>query len=85
MYTPQKILSRQKREGKGKWIVISICALIVAIAVFILTVTLFLFTVYSNMEFEAILFTVTFSAGGLALEDLISGFMLFLLFAIVTG
>ena len=45
---------------------------------------MFLYTVYSNMEFEAILFTVTFSAGGLAMEDLISGFALFLLFATVT-
>ena len=85
MYTPQKIISRQKREGKSKWIAVIVCVLMIALAVFILTVTLFLHNVYSNMEFEAILFTVTFAAGGLALEDFIAGCTLTLLFSLVTG
>ena len=85
MYTPQKVISREKREGKAKWIAVSICTLFAAVAVFIFTVTMFLHAVYSNMEFEAILFTVTFAAGGLALEDMISGTALFVFFAIVTG
>lgn len=85
MYTPQKILTREKREGKSKWIPEILCFLMIAPAVFILTVTLFLHNVYSNMEFEAILFTITFAAGGLAVEDLIAGFLLFVFFMLVTG
>lgn len=85
MYTPQKTLSTQKREGKGKWVAVSVCILMVAAAVFIGTVTMFLHTVYSNMEFEAILFTITFAEGGLALEDLIAGFTMFVIFAAITG
>ncbi|MBR4343184.1 MAG: sulfatase-like hydrolase/transferase [Lachnospiraceae bacterium] len=85
MYTPQKIISKQKKDGKSKWFVAIICMLAVALAVFIFVVTLFLHTVYSNMEFEAILFTVTFAAGGLALEDLVAGFTLVVLFSLITG
>ena len=84
MYTPQRTVSRQKREGKAKWIAIVICVIMIALAVFIATVTLFLHTVYSNMDFEAILFTIRFAAGGLALEDIISGTLLTVLFAAVT-
>lgn len=84
MYTPQRTVSRQKREGKAKWIAIVLCVIMIALAVFIATVTLFLHTVYSNMDFEAILFTIRFAAGGLALEDIISGTLLTVLFAAVT-
>lgn len=85
MYTPQKTISRERRDGKGKWAGAVICMVMIAIAVFIATVTLFLYTVYSNMEFEAILFTITFAAGGLAWEDLVAGFALTVLFSVVTG
>lgn len=85
MFTPQKTLSKTKRDSKAGWVAASVCMLLIAIAVFIGTVTLFLHNVYSNMDFEAILFTVRFAAGGLALEDLISGFALTVLFSVVTG
>lgn len=85
MYTPQKTISKQKREGKAKWIAFTACAVMTALAVFICTVTLFLHTVYSNMDFEAILFTIRFAAGGLALEDILSGTALTVFFCIVTG
>ena len=85
MYTPQKVISKQKQDKKSKWFMAAICMLAVALAVFIFVVTLFLHTVYSNMKFEAILFTVTFAAGGLALEDLIAGFTLVVLFSLITG
>lgn len=85
MYTPQKTLGKDKRTGKGKWVIAILCILMIALAVFIGTVTLFLFTVYSNMEFEAILFTVTFAAGGLAWEDILAGTLLTVLFIIVAG
>ena len=85
MYTPQKVTNKEKNKSKGIWWVVSICMLMVAIAVFIFTVTMFLYNVYSNMEFEAILFTVTFAAGGLAIEDLLSGFALTVFFLTVTG
>lgn len=85
MYTPQKTISKQKRQGKAKWVSITLCIVMIALAVFIGTVTLFLHNVYSNMDFEAILFTIRFAAGGLALEDIISGTLLTVLFAIVTG
>ena len=85
MYTPQKKISRKSRIGKGKWVAATVCVLLVALAVFIGVVTLFLHSVYSNMEFEAILFTVRFAEGGLAWEDLIAGFTLVVLFLIVAG
>jgi len=85
MYTPQKTISKQKRQGRAGWVTASVCMVFIALAVFMGTVTLFLHSVYSNMEFEAILFTVRFAAGGLALETLISGFTLFIFFALVTG
>ena len=85
MYTPQKLISKRKRPGRGKWVWPSVCMVLIALAVFLLTVTVFLRTVYSNMEFEAILFTVTFAAGGLAAEDLIQGFTLVVFFSLITG
>lgn len=85
MYTPQKTITRQKRNEKRKWIVPLACMLMVALAVFTCTVTLFLYMVYSNMRFEAILFTITFASGGLAFEDVMAGFMLVVLFLIVAG
>lgn len=85
MYTPQKTLSKTKRQGGRKWVAAVICMVLVAVAVFLFTVTMFLHFVYSNMEFEAILFTITFAAGGLAMEDLIQGFTLTVLFAVITG
>ena len=85
MYTPQKTISREKNNEKSRWIWSFLCILLISLAVFLLTVTLFLHNVYSNMEFEAILFTVTFAAGGLAFEDMVAGFLLFLFFTIVTG
>ena len=84
MYTPQKTISRKKRIGKGKWVIAVLCMIMLALAVFIGTVTLFLHNVYSNMEFEAILFTITFAAGGLAWEDLAAGTALTVLFIAVT-
>ena len=85
MFTPQKRIYEKKREGRAKWITVLVCVLLVAAAVLIGSITLFLNSVYSNMEFEAILFTMRFAAGGLAIEDLIAGTAIFLLFATVTG
>lgn len=85
MYTPQKVITKQKSKGKAKWFVVAFCMLMVALAVFLFVITLYLHSVYSNMEFEAILFTVTFASSGLATEDLIAGFTLFLSFAVITG
>ena len=85
MYTPQKTLDKKKRQGRAGWAAASVCMVFIALGVFIGTVTMFLHGVYSNMEFEAILFTVRFAAGGLALEDLLSGFALTVFFALVTG
>ena len=73
MFTPQRILDRKDRNGRGRWVLLSVCTLLAALGVFIGTVAVFLGTVYSNMEFEAILFTLRFAAGGLAIEDIISG------------
>lgn len=84
MYTPQKRLSSQKRNGKSKWIAASVCILLVALAVFLGTVTLYLYSVYTNMEFEAILFTMRFATGGLAIEDIIAGTAIFVVFAAIT-
>lgn len=84
MYTPQKILSRQKREGKGKWVAAWIIMPVIAVAVFVGTVTLYLNIVYTNMDFEAILFTLRFAAGGIATEDFIAGTAIFLVFASIT-
>ena len=85
MYTPQKKVSAERREGKSKWISVSICILLVALGVFAFVVALFLYNVYSNMEFEAILFTITFAKGGLAIEDIIAGTEYTLLFAVIAG
>ena len=85
MYTPQKVIDKEKNKKSSRWVWIILCLLLIALAVFLLTVTLFLHNVYSNMEFEAILFTITFAAGGLALEDLIAGFLLVAFFCIVLG
>ncbi len=85
MFTPQKRISSHKRSGKAKWVEASVCVLIVALAVFLGTVTLYLYSVYTNMEFEAILFTMRFAAGGLAIEDIIAGTAIFLVFALITG
>ena len=85
MYTPQKIIARRKREGKGKWFPAVLCIVMTAFAVFLFTVTLFLKAVYSNMEFEAILFTVTFAAGALALEDVIQAITLVIFYSLITG
>lgn len=73
MFTPQKILDREDRKGRSRWVLLAVCTLLAALGVFIGTVAVFLGTVYSNMEFEAILFTMRFAAGGLAIEDIISG------------
>ncbi|MBR6044936.1 MAG: LTA synthase family protein [Ruminococcus sp.] len=85
MYTPQKTLSREKRGSRDKWFYITVCAVFVALAVFIATVTWFLHTVYSNMHFESILFTMRFAAGGLAWEDILAGTGLTVAFALITG
>ena len=85
MFTPQEIISKQKRPGKGKWFQAAVCMLMIALAVFLFTVTVFLYVVYTNMDFEAILFTIRFAAGGLALEDLLQGFTLTVFFALITG
>ena len=85
MYTPQKTVSTEIRPGKKKWASFGVCLFMVAFAVFLLTVTLFLHVVYSNMEFEAILFTVTFAAGALALEDVIQAITLVIFFLLITG
>ena len=84
MYTPQKTISKHKREGKSKWVISSLCMLMITIAVFIGTVTMFLYSVYTNMEFEAILFTMRFAAGGLAIEDIISGTAIVVIFVLIT-
>ena len=85
MYTPQQKISAQKRTGKSKWALAGVCILLVSMGIFIFVVALFLFNVYSNMEFEAILFTVTYAEGGLALEDIIAGTEYTILFAIIAG
>ena len=85
MFTPQKKLRAKKREGKGKWVAAGLCILMVALGVFIFVVALFLFNVYSNMEFEAILFTIRFAEGGLAAEDIIAGTEYTLLFVVIAG
>ena len=85
MYTPQKKISSERRDGKGKWVVMSICMVLIAAGSFIFAVALFLFNVYSNMEFEAILFTITYAEGGLALEDVIAGVEYTLLFVLISG
>ena len=85
MYTPQKSISQEKRDGKGKWVSLSICILLVSLGVFAFVVALFLYNVYSNMEFEAILFTITFAKGGLAMEDIIAGTEYTILFALIAG
>ena len=84
MYTPQKTINASKRDGKGKWVCASVCMLLVGVAVFLATVSVYLYCVYTNMEFEAILFTMTFAAGGLAIEDIIAGTAIFLIFAGIT-
>ncbi len=85
MYTPQKTIRSEKREGRGKWVVITICMLLIAPAAFIFAVTLFLYNVYSNMEFEGILFTIRFAKGGLAIEDVIAGVEYTLIFLLIAG
>ena len=85
MFTPQKFIGKQKVSRKGKWAAMSVCIFMVAVGVLIGTITLFLYCVYSNMEFEAILFTMRFAAGGLAVEDLIAGTAILLIFLSVTG
>ena len=85
MYTPQKTISTQKKEGRGKWVVISVIMLLIAPAVFLFAVTLFLYNVYSNMEFEGILFTVRFAKGGLAIEDVIAGAEYATIFLVIAG
>lgn len=84
MYSPQKTLKKQARPGKGKWIAAVLCMLMITVAVFIGTVTIYLHIVYSNMDFEAILFTLRFAAGGIALEDFIAGTAIFLIFAVIS-
>ena len=85
MFTPQKIISSDKREGKKKWVGIVISMLFIAPAVFLFAVTLFLYNVYSNMEFEGILFTVRFAKGGLAIEDVIAGVEYTMIFLVIAG
>lgn len=85
MYTPQKTLSADRREGKRKWVTASICIILVSLGAFIFAVSLFLFNVYSNMEFEAILFTITYAEGGLAVEDIIAGTEYTLLFVVISS
>ena len=85
MYTPQKTLSTEKREGRSKWVSVVLIMLFVAPAVFLFAVTLFLYNVYSNMEFEGILFTVRFAKGGLAIEDVIAGVEYTLIFLLIAG
>ena len=85
MYTPQKKVSAEKRYVKGKWALPIVLMVMVCIGVFLFVVALFLYNVYTNMEFEAILFTVTFAKGGLAIEDIIAGTEYTILFAIIAG
>lgn len=85
MLTPQKRIRAEKKEGKCHWVTLIICMLMVALGVFIFSVTLFLFNIYSNMEFEAILFTMLYSAGVLALEDILTGTAYTILFIIIAG
>ena len=85
MLTPQKRISAEKTEGKRSWVTLIICMIMVALGVFIFAVTLFLFNIYSNMEFEAILFTMLYSAGTLAIEDIITGTEYTILFLIIAG
>ena len=84
MYTPQKVIGRHKAKGNGKWAAAAVCMLMIAAGVLLGTVALYLYCVYSNMEFEAILFTMRFAAGGLAIEDIIAGAAIFLIFASIT-
>jgi phosphoglycerol transferase len=85
MFTPQKRLAAKKSEGKKRTGIFILCMLMVALGVFISSVTLFLYNIYSNMEFEAILFTMLYSAGTLAVEDIIIGTEYTLLFIIIAG
>ena len=85
MYTPQKVLEARKRDGRKKWVVLTILMLMIAPAVFLFAVTLFLYNVYSNMEFEGILFTVRFAKGGLAIEDIIAGVEYTAIFVLIAG
>ena len=85
MFTPQKRLAAKKSEGKKRTGLFILCLIMVALGVFISSVTLFLYNIYSNMEFEAILFTMLYSAGTLAVEDIIIGTEYTLLFIIVAG
>jgi len=85
MYTPQKTISAKKREGRSKWAALTVCMVLIAPAVFLFAVTLFLYNVYSNMEFEGILFTVRFAKGGLAIEDVIAGVEYTLIFVLIAG
>ena len=85
MYTPQKMLKAEKREGRKKWVVLSVLMLFIAPAVFLFAVTLFLYNVYSNMEFEGILFTVRYAKGGLAIEDIIAGVEYTAIFVVIAG
>lgn len=85
MYTPQKTISATPREGRKKWFTVVILMLLIAPAVFLFAVTLFLFNVYSNMEFEGILFTVRFAKGGLAIEDVIAGVEYTMIFVLIAG
>ena len=84
MFTPQKRIAAKKDE-KNRTAVFILCVLMVALGVFIASVTLFLYNIYSNMEFEAILFTMLYSAGTLAIEDIITGTEYTLLFLAVAG
>ena len=85
MFTPQKTLSREKRPGRRSIAAAAVLSLPAALGVFLGVVAVYLNTVYSNMEFEAILFTMRFAAGGLAAEDIIAGTAIFLIFAAVSG
>ena len=85
MYTPQKMLKAEKRGGRKKWVVLGVLMLFIAPAVFLFAVTLFLYNVYSNMEFEGILFTVRFAKGGLAVEDIVAGVEYTAIFVVIAG
>jgi len=85
MLTPQKRLAAKKSEGKKRTGIFILCMLMIALGIFISSVTLFLYNIYSNMEFEAILFTMLYSAGTLAVEDIIIGTEYTLLFVIIAG
>ena len=84
IYTPQMFLDKRKGSGKSNWAAAAFCMLITAVGVLLGTVALYLYCVYSNMKFEAILFTMRFAEGGLAIEDIIAGTAIFLIFASIT-